>query len=302
MPATTVDIAPAPHPTVHAPVTPPPATSVPRFLPVGATHLVALGRHVSLSPAARRRGRLLSTSTGTHPSASPGLAVALPTASLPTADLPSAALPSAALPSAASSSVALPSAALPSVALSTADLPAGPAPLPFVAPVAYIVLLGWCVLLSVIDLRERRLPNTLTAVGALGVLGFAAMTGRGSAALAGALLLAVPYLVIHLIAPAAFGAGDVKLAVGLGGAAACGGAQTWVWAALGAPVLTALTGGACLVYRQSIRDSPRTGHRRCAGCPWCESHGRTRDGPTDSAVAHGPAMCLATVAALLLAH
>jgi leader peptidase (prepilin peptidase)/N-methyltransferase len=142
----------------------------------------------------------------------------------------------------------------------------------------------WCVALSVIDLRERRLPNALTAAGAAGVLGFAAATGRGGAAIAGALLLALPYLVCHLLAPAAFGAGDVKLAIGLGGAAACGGAQAWVWAAITAPSLTALAGVAYLVHRRIVihRFGPDA-----------------RASPGDSAVPHGPAMCLSTLAALL---
>ncbi|WP_067890023.1 prepilin peptidase [Nocardia vaccinii] len=144
---------------------------------------------------------------------------------------------------------------------------------------AFLALTGWCVLLSVIDLRERRLPNALTAAGAVTVLGVAAATGHGAAAVFGALLLAVPYLVIHLAFPAAFGAGDVKLALGLGAAAACGGAQVWVWAALTAPVLTALAGMAV----------------RARGHPARPAH-------ADPALPHGPAMCLATLTALLLAR
>ncbi|WP_153413090.1 prepilin peptidase [Nocardia macrotermitis] len=143
---------------------------------------------------------------------------------------------------------------------------------------AFLALTGWCVVLSVIDLRERRLPNALTGPGAVTVLGVATVTGRGTAAALGALLLAVPYLLIHLLFPAAFGAGDVKLALGLGAAATFGGAQVWVWAALAAPVLTALAG---LVVR--IRGRP------------------ARAAPVDRAIPHGPAMCLATLGALLLA-
>ncbi|MQY29037.1 prepilin peptidase [Nocardia aurantia] len=131
---------------------------------------------------------------------------------------------------------------------------------------ARVLLTAWCALLAVIDLRTRRLPNPLTAAGAVAVLGYAAGTGRLLPALVGALLLAGPYLVVHLAVPAAFGAGDVKLAVGLGAAAALGGAGAWVWSALGAPVLTALAGVA----------RPR--------------------GPR--ALPHGPAMCVCTLAAL----
>jgi leader peptidase (prepilin peptidase)/N-methyltransferase len=145
------------------------------------------------------------------------------------------------------------------------------------AVAALLALTGWCIVLSVIDLRERRLPNALTGPGALTVLGVAAATGRGTAAIVGALLLAAPYLAIHLACPAAFGAGDVKLAVGLGAAAACGGAQVWVWAALTAPALTALAGVLT----------------RVRGLP-------ARASPQDRAIPHGPAMCLATLGALLL--
>ncbi|WP_040825021.1 prepilin peptidase [Nocardia jiangxiensis] len=147
------------------------------------------------------------------------------------------------------------------------------------AVAAFLALTGWCVALSVIDLRERRLPNALTGPGAVTVLGAAAATGRGTAAVLGALLLAAPYLVIHLVFPAAFGAGDVKLALGLGAAAACGGAQVWVWAALTAPVLTALAGPLVRVRAHPARAAP-----------------------ADRAIPHGPAMCLATLGALLLAR
>ncbi len=149
----------------------------------------------------------------------------------------------------------------------------------FATAATFLAFTGWCVLLSVIDLRERRLPNVLTAAGAVTVPAVATATGHGTAAMVGALLLAAPYLLIHLVFPAAFGAGDVKLAFGLGAAAACGGAQVWVWAALAAPVLTALAG---MVIR--VRGRP------------------ARAGPADRALPHGPAMCLATLTALLLAR
>ncbi|WP_024805500.1 A24 family peptidase [Nocardia sp. BMG51109] len=143
--------------------------------------------------------------------------------------------------------------------------------------IAFAILAAWCAALSAVDLRERRLPNPLTGIGALGVLGYALTTGRLTAAVTGALLLAVPYLIIHLVTPAACGAGDVKLAVGLGAASACAGGRTWVCAALAAPLLTALA-GAFLFARRRIRASPR-----------------------NHAVPHGPSMCVATLLALLLA-
>ncbi|MFI6866398.1 prepilin peptidase [Nocardia sp. NPDC050406] len=147
-------------------------------------------------------------------------------------------------------------------------------------PLPLLLLTIWCAVLSGIDLRRRRLPNALTLPGAGLVLGYGALSGRLTVALVGALLLVLPYLVIHLIAPAALGAGDVKLAIGLGAATALGGAQAWVWAAVLAPVATALAGvAAILAQTPRPRDSPTR-----------PDAGRT--------VAHGPAMCLASVLAL----
>ncbi|MGO4612925.1 prepilin peptidase [Nocardia sp. 2YAB30] len=144
------------------------------------------------------------------------------------------------------------------------------------SPIVFALLTGWCSALSVIDLRHRRLPDVLTGWGAAGIFGYALCTAQFTSALLGAVLLAVPYLVIHLIAPAAFGAGDVKLAVGLGAVAACGGAQAWVWAAIAAPVLTACAGLVLLAVR-------RMRAREAGRC----------------LVPHGPAMCLTTLVAVL---
>lgn len=145
---------------------------------------------------------------------------------------------------------------------------------------ALLVLFGWCAALSVADLRWRRLPNPLTLGGVVVILGYALAHGQGTAAAAGALLLAGPYLVVHLAAPAACGAGDVKLAVGLGAAAACGSAGAWVWAALAAPVLTALLGVVAILVRTC----------------------RIRAAPGPRPLPHGPSMCLSTLVALLVAR
>ncbi len=142
--------------------------------------------------------------------------------------------------------------------------------------IAFVVLATWCAALSVVDLRERRLPNPLTGLGAAAVLGYALATDQLRAAVTGALLLTVPYLAVHLVAPAAFGAGDVKLALGLGAAAACGGGQAWSWAAVAAPLLTALAG--VVTYL----------HHRIRGSPW------------NRALPHGPSMCVSTLLALVL--
>ncbi|GAA5053994.1 A24 family peptidase [Nocardia callitridis] len=150
--------------------------------------------------------------------------------------------------------------------------------------VAFAAFLTWCVALSVIDLRQHRLPNTLTVAGAFGVLGYALYTTQFATAAAGAAMLAAPYLLVHLVMPRALGAGDAKLAVGLGGAAALGGSAAWVSAALLAPILTA---GAAIVMIFATRRARPRGHE--AG------------GNPSGTVPHGPAMCLATVSALVVA-
>jgi leader peptidase (prepilin peptidase)/N-methyltransferase len=133
-----------------------------------------------------------------------------------------------------------------------------------------VVVLAWMAALSCYDVRQKRLPNRLTLPGAGVILLTAGFAGRGLPALAGAAALAGMYLLVHLVAPGAMGAGDVKLAVGLGGLAGCFGAAVWFLAALGAPLLTALAG--LVVMPRGLR-----------------------------AVPHGPSMCLATAGAAGLA-
>lgn len=130
----------------------------------------------------------------------------------------------------------------------------------------------WLAALSIHDLRTRRLPNALTLPGALAVLCWAAWSGHGWSALAGAAVLFGLHLLVHLIAPADLGAGDVKLALGLGALTGAYGVDVWTLAALGAPLLTA-------VWAVTARLSGRTG-----------------------AVPHGPSMCVSTAAALALAR
>jgi leader peptidase (prepilin peptidase)/N-methyltransferase len=128
-------------------------------------------------------------------------------------------------------------------------------------------VLLWLALLSGYDIGQRRLPNWLTLPGAAVLLAGAAWAGRGWPALAGAAALAGVYLAVHLLAPAAMGAGDVKLALGLGALTGSFGVEVWLLAALGASVLTAV---------------------------WALSRGAR-------AVPHGPAMCVASAAAVGLA-
>ncbi|WP_330256560.1 A24 family peptidase [Nocardia sp. NBC_00565] len=149
------------------------------------------------------------------------------------------------------------------------------------SPIAFFLLVAWCAALTAFDIRHCRLPNSLTAAGAVIIFGYALFTTQFTAASVGAMLLALPYLVVHLAAPDAFGAGDVKLAVGLGAVAALGGAQSWVAAALAAPVLTATAGVAVLTVRRI-----RAGDDRAGPHP----------------LPHGPAMCFATVLSLAAVH
>ncbi|WP_231740338.1 MULTISPECIES: A24 family peptidase [unclassified Mycobacterium] len=104
---------------------------------------------------------------------------------------------------------------------------------------ACAAVLWWFVALSVCDIRERRLPNWLTLPGALVILSAAAMADRGLPAVAGAVALFAVYVTTHLLAPAAMGAGDVKLAIGVGALTGAFGIDVWTLAAMGAPLITA---------------------------------------------------------------
>jgi leader peptidase (prepilin peptidase) / N-methyltransferase len=129
----------------------------------------------------------------------------------------------------------------------------------------------WMSALSGYDLARRRLPNWLTLPGFTVIMVAAFVSGRGWAALVGAIALATVYLLMHLVARAAMGAGDVKLAFGLGALTGCFGADVWLLAAIGAPLLTVVVG---IVARV---------------------------GWSMRAVPHGPSMCAASAAAVGLA-
>lgn len=74
---------------------------------------------------------------------------------------------------------------------------------------------------ALVDWRTHRVPGALVAASLVPVV-IASTIGGGSPRLAavavGACMMALPLLVIHLLAPTAMGFGDVKLAVVLGGA------------------------------------------------------------------------------------
>jgi leader peptidase (prepilin peptidase)/N-methyltransferase len=139
------------------------------------------------------------------------------------------------------------------------------------AGVACACVLAWFTALTLYDVRQRRLPNALTLPGAAVVLAVAVATGRGAPALIGAVTLALFYLAVHLVTPTGLGAGDVKLAIGVGALTGSFGVDAWVLAALGAPVLTAMWAVA-VAFR-----------------------GRA------AMVPHGPSMCAAAAAAVAVA-
>ncbi len=139
------------------------------------------------------------------------------------------------------------------------------------AGVAGVCVLVWLVVLSCVDIRDRRLPNCLTIPGAIVILVAAAAAGRGMPAVMGAAALFAVYLVVHLLAPAAMGAGDVKLAIGIGALTGSFGVDVWALAALGAPLITAAWAIVAVVRHSK------------------------------STVPHGPSMCLAAAAACVLA-
>jgi leader peptidase (prepilin peptidase)/N-methyltransferase len=136
------------------------------------------------------------------------------------------------------------------------------------AEAAGICVLAWLVTLSVYDIRQRRLPNWLTLPGAVVLLVAAACAGRGTPAVVGAFALCAVYLIAHVITLGALGAGDVKLAIGIGALSGAFGVEVWVLTAIGASLLTAALALLC-------RSAPN--------------------------VPHGPSMCVAAAGAVALA-
>ena len=132
-------------------------------------------------------------------------------------------------------------------------------------------VIAWAATLSVTDIRRRRLPNALTLPGAVAILAGAAAVGSAIPALLGGLALAGLYLLVHLADPTGIGAGDVKLALGLGALTGTYGFPVWFLGALGAALLTVVVGVVAILRH----------HSTC--------------------VPHGPSMCVASLAATGLA-
>ncbi|CAM4007442.1 A24 family peptidase [Smaragdicoccus niigatensis] len=130
------------------------------------------------------------------------------------------------------------------------------------------LFVAWCVALSWYDCCERRLPNWLTIPGAIVIVGAGTAIGQCRTVVVGALLLFGLYLVAHVLAPTSLGAGDVKAAIGLGGAAALASSQSWVVAAVLAPLITAVV-GALLLRGRPVPHGPSMCAATVFGILWC---------------------------------
>ncbi|HEY0637341.1 MAG TPA: A24 family peptidase [Pseudonocardiaceae bacterium] len=124
-----------------------------------------------------------------------------------------------------------------------------------VAAFAVLAVLG--VLLSVVDLTVRRLPDRVTLPAyplVFGLLTVAAVAGDDPGALLrsalGGLVLAAAYLALALLRPGHLGGGDVKLAGLLGLALGWLGWHALLWGTTLAFVLFALVGLALLATRR----------------------------------------------------
>ncbi|GGT34464.1 prepilin peptidase [Streptomyces chromofuscus] len=116
------------------------------------------------------------------------------------------------------------------------------------------------VLLAVVDVRVRRLPDPLTlplAAGTLALLAVAAQVpgndGDWSAALLGALALSGFYQLLCLVNPGGMGFGDVKLAVGAGAVLGWYGWGAVLLGTFAAFASGAVYGGALVVLRKAGR-------------------------------------------------
>lgn len=137
--------------------------------------------------------------------------------------------------------------------------------------VGLVALAWWLLAATAADVAARRLPNVLTLPGFAAIVGYGIVTDRVLVPLIGGALLAGIYAVAFVCAPRSIGAGDVKLASGVGAATAFGGGTCWLLAAVAALVVTAVVGVAV----------------------------RYRGG--SEALPHGASMCGATLLALTIA-
>jgi leader peptidase (prepilin peptidase)/N-methyltransferase len=134
--------------------------------------------------------------------------------------------------------------------------------------VPVLLALGWlAVAAGLVDVLRRRLPDALTLPALPITLLLLLPLGPGATlrGLAGAAVAVAAYAAVHLVAPAALGAGDVKLAAPLGAVLA---AASWQALALGGLVASVVSGAAAV------------------GLAWWRPGGRS----WGAALPHGPAM------------
>ena len=133
--------------------------------------------------------------------------------------------------------------------------------------------LGWLtVALTATDLIHRRLPDALTLPALPVALALLLPTGTTARGLLGAAVLVAVHAAVHLLAPQALGAGDVKLAGPLGAVLGAASPAALLAGPLLAALLTALAGVLGMACGRLRRNDP---------------------------LPHGPAML---VAALVLVH
>lgn len=118
--------------------------------------------------------------------------------------------------------------------------------------------LGWLgVAAGAVDLRHRRLPDALTLPALPAAVLLVVPVGLDAVprALAGAAVLAAGHAAVHLLAPQALGAGDVKLAAPLGAVLAAGSWPTLGFAVALAAVLTGVAAAVALACRALTRSA-----------------------------------------------
>lgn len=126
--------------------------------------------------------------------------------------------------------------------------------------VVWLVIVPIGVLLATVDFAVERLPDVVTlplAVITLGLLGVAALLpetdGSWRRALLGSLAFGAFCLVMFLISPAAFGFGDVKLALSIGAVASWYGWDILIAGAFAGFLLFVLYGLTRIVARRAVR-------------------------------------------------
>ncbi len=125
-----------------------------------------------------------------------------------------------------------------------------------------LAVLAWLVLLALIDMAVRRLPDPLIAAafaGTIALLAVAALTGHqpgylGRAAI-GAVALAALYLVLSVITSGGLGLGNAKLAASVGAALGWISWQALLCGTFAAFALAGVYGGALLALHRATRTS-----------------------------------------------